>query len=340
MENLVLNASALAFVMLDIPALMYSVLVPCRAKVLCETMDPLPRSPRKRVNGFELLMLFDILCIGTYVGACGAILGVGQDVMKDAIDALCGGQKDFIYGKDTFGQIIVAKSASATEDVWLNHNDEVHHLRGIVDGHRPVGDYDPFKVKSDLVFPLSDYPELLGYRCSDGVVDAQWVNGESGSLTCSQAAGYCLRSPIVRLNCPETCQCDDPFSGFLFTAPSYGCPRRACQLTNKYRNAFNGRTCQDLSASFLAGNQSWLLLWDSLYTELSTTYGSDSDYQRIRNTAKADGCAVFQQSDFEEMVMQRFRDRDRVNICDPLAAWCPASCNCHLYKEAHCPTSC
>jgi len=341
MENLVLNASALAFVILDIPSLMYSVLTPCKAKVLCESLDPLPRKPRQRFHGFEILMLFDIVCISCFVSVCGSLLFVDQGVMTDAFAALCDGEKDFVYGKDNFDRLLVGRTVPSSDAFMVNNSLEVGWIEGIVKKELGVGWYDPHAIQLTMNFPVSSYPDLLNYECADAVqINTLWVNGQDRQLTCPQAKGFCLSSPRIRLLCPQTCECDDPFSGMPFTAPSYGCPRRQCQSTHVYRNALNERNCSDMIASDLAANASWNLLWDNLHTAMTTMSGNPLVFDNIRDTAKTEGCGVFQAQGFERLVMNQFKDRELVNLCDPLAAWCPISCKCNLYKDAYCPTRC
>lgn len=355
MENLVLNASALAFVIADVPALIYDVVVPMKAKVLLETLEPLKRAPRKRYAGFEVLMLLDMASVGIFVICCFYYLYYYQDLQTQAMDALCHGEKDFLWAKDNLNRVLTSAAPDADTMPADLYPHEVEYLQSIVDYQNPVGVFDPHQLQTVSTREVADYTFTNLDECIDVVaLEGMWILGEPSSrrISCSEAADYCLTSSLVRYRCPVTCGCDDPWSGMPFMGSQFGCPRRACIQSVKWKAYLEHGACENMQPAELARNRSWLQVFDNLKTviqqelrDAAPLLQSDSRtdmidlLEDIPSWARSDGCSTINKPELEPFLLFMLQ-RNFAHICLTAAPFCPRSCRCHITMTDGCPNSC
>jgi len=106
--DLLLNALALEIV-LGLDELIFSTMAPISARVLVQSMEPLPRKSSILCRGLDFKPAVALIFIVAATGCVNTWLLVPQtEILEQARDAICGGNLNFIAGADQYGLVNAA----------------------------------------------------------------------------------------------------------------------------------------------------------------------------------------------------------------------------------------
>jgi len=262
METLMLNASALGFV-LDIDETIFALASPLRIAGLLRTLDPIPLRRTKLVSCAPAIC---IICLIAFVGimSAGRIESLKND-MEKAMDTICGKTNwlDFQFAVDPLGGIMYSNTIPFPS-TSLSNEIQAHHT--VVRDLIMAQTYETAKQTVSAAYPRThnevklwatfDQAQYVEYAsaCQDETNKhiGSWLFGitneasynEASFATCKQVASLtpslCEDSSKIGLNvrwmCPVTCGCASPKGGLLYFATAdLGCPMKECQTKNDWK---------------------------------------------------------------------------------------------------------
>lgn len=106
--DLLLNAVALTIV-LSLDELIFSTLAPISARVLVQSMAPLPKKPRTHCRGLDFKPVIALVFIVAAATVVNTSLLIPQiEILERARSAICGGNLDFVAGVDQYGLVVAS----------------------------------------------------------------------------------------------------------------------------------------------------------------------------------------------------------------------------------------
>jgi hypothetical protein len=256
--NLVLNASALGFVM-DSDELVYAVGMPPIVKMVVEACEPLVTPIRKDMAyhflsrlrykiGFSFVAVA-ISGVAAHLYLIANFIDANTAAMVKLNTTLCGGDTDFAYKSREDLGILLARTTSpfalnfslpaqkrmmlAASQIWENTTTD--RLAWMTPNQAVFETYAEMGVYS------MTYNQGTGQATCDSLyLDKFDTNPafafahkalmyHSGILTaegCADLVPACMyrNQGFLRLTCPSQCGCADPLSGLYFQGPDMGCP--------------------------------------------------------------------------------------------------------------------
>ena len=347
LEDLVLNAAALSFIM-DFDELMFSTMLTLRGRTRLGQLRPLPL-PSTRTAVLSCARPL-VVSTGLAVLILTMIPSLQSNVrtMEELDGFLCGGNLNFVFTSMPPHGFIITSNTTDHSNVTEISFEHMALKAAVWDESAvpaelflPMPSAEVFSLLStmsteDLSHPFceddntwTDLPvsyRLLSYQldmpdgwsCSDVPVDL-----------CSK-----LGNTLLRWNCPVRCGCREARSPLYLTMPSMGCPV-ACVRSEEYLQTLNRIPCSPTTAeqmqanvnwsAWLRGRETYAQNWDVNVT------GSNEDYLKY-------GCQVV---------------TNDTSLCHEtsdwpgLGLWCPVECGCREPKwssswvaQVQCPSQC
>lgn len=348
-ENLLLNASALGFV-LDIDNTVFGVVAPMQVVGYLNSLKPgkLPRS--------HLLIMVPVSLIVGIIGFMAvANFGFIDSVafqMENIRSIMCEpqGTQHYVTSTNSLGWITYTKNIPhGSQDTPA----DLDHTLGIVKNliHNP-SEAQPYVFEFSNLQDLrrGNWLSVAGfvdqYTCDDYNTLAAskarlgqrlWAvtgNRSLESLTyCDEASAYCLDAGIIGINvrfmCSATCGCSDLHSGLWDLAqPDFGCPQGDCR--KRLHQKLEHHQCKDGNKTYLKGTG-----WNVMLERMKAI---NTISEAVRWNLTSSGCEALAWLP-EHQVLQ---------ICSfsevtwhGAATFCPQACGCsHKACSGLCPQSC
>jgi hypothetical protein len=253
LENLILNCSALGFI-LEIDEIIFELGAPLRIAGLLRHMETLPLTRRRWLAWIPVGFLLSLVILVSTLASIW--LAPTWKNMSRAMDILCDGWQDMAYGIDPLDGLMFAETqgfkGDNISDVIRAHNLSVYCLYQAENFDNAAGlgiaqtvhldkiaTYKTFK-NSEFVTELADCEDHANPGAYLFATTYNKTYGECESSmafdSCSKvaASGLCIDDSTTGRNarhlCPEACNCTRPDSGLLYFAiADEGCPMSQCQ---------------------------------------------------------------------------------------------------------------
>jgi len=275
---MIFNAAALTFV-LELDEIMFHAVVPTGVHVLASQVEPLPRR-WVQWRGVDLWPVIVLCFSAPWFFQLGATLFEHTSTLKKVRRNLCDGNISFVVRQQEESSLMMW---TETEQFSLSPEDSFFQeaVRELI-----WSDYVPTtNAKSlnanrfDFQNPESFEDYLSVYPCFDfDLSDPSWVMGAFYHAVLDQAGVHieqrqnasCEKLQLscdlhdarsVRAHCPQTCGCDDPFSGQVYKEPRYGCPMHACISSPGFQEVLANGSCEDMPALALVSHPGWQRSW-------------------------------------------------------------------------------
>lgn len=372
MADIFLNAVALDIVF-GLDELIFEALAPTQIRKLLEILEPFPCGTQpSRLKGLNCRPVVFLLAIVSMV-TCATIVVLEPQVdhLRDARDAICGGNIGFVATVNKFGVVVAASDVVGDED--SSNYDTTYVFKAFEELIRSPNDAalrDSFGDSHSLsaisvglqgaVLSLAgnadmSVAEATGFwnnGCTDlgklaiyQSVLADAVKPGASRVSCTDAKAFCNHDSVAgvrsRQICPETCGCRDPLSSLVLNSISQGCPH-TCMASTDFRNALLKHSCEvDAGKNdvrfqrFLQGlaefRDSYPVSWQGLVEQIITEL-------------KNNGCQALVVGGFIPKGGSwpiDFCAEDNTYSLKPLRYMCPLTCECQKAKSKYlCPGNC
>mmetsp|Transcript_96534 Transcript_96534/g.300625 ORF Transcript_96534/g.300625 Transcript_96534/m.300625 type:complete len:687 (-) Transcript_96534:47-2107(-) len=357
-EDLVLNAAALGFVM-DLDEHLFETTVPASVFAFVQKLKPL-KYRRPRWSADAVLALAAIAA----VLACSSAFLLRPNVadMLEVKNILCGGELNVVTERNEVGYIVSKPTLAGKPPTTLSlHETAVQELVHTNVRERsdlqfslrtPVDSFfTQYRLQSILDLATESYTECGDRKHSDALKNPHLftaaryqanihagVSLRERAWRCGEHAASCQSSILLRLLCPVTCGCDGPTSGLLASKPSKGCPAKCADAR---RQLISKGPCNDMSANVTLGwTRYWMafrniaLLWNPVSASKQAEYADFVD-RKIDQ-----GCANMERDLFMDIHYCDSRAKVfKVDGFSTIMSFCPLTC-CSLFSDVECPHAC
>jgi len=345
-ENLVLNAAALEFVM-NFDEVLYYHFAPDIAQVVIQHATQLPGPSRRRwigINGGPVIMFFlSILVVFVYLSffVWPQILEIYQ-----AQETLCGGDQGFVYVD--LGFFPQTATTETDSDHLLQRTSKFQadflHKYAFRDAISETTWLHASELRQAVeAGALSLYPR----RCEDhqdlhrvelrlDLVDFvpffQAFSGRSDAVSCEALADQCYatNSFWVRFLCPKTCGCD-VYRGGLWVRT--GCPQ-TCEENEYYWDQRDALACEDVSNTELQNDSIWTSWWVGNWTPWYHAQWAEGFEAQL-----VPGCDILSGNESGWLPELLCAYGDAAKFSGSLRLFCPETCGCKRSPNG-CPGTC
>eukprot|EP00930_Biecheleria_cincta_P100396 TRINITY_DN92034_c0_g1_i1.p1 TRINITY_DN92034_c0_g1~~TRINITY_DN92034_c0_g1_i1.p1 ORF type:complete len:795 (+),score=110.54 TRINITY_DN92034_c0_g1_i1:341-2386(+) len=353
-ENLVLNAAALEFVM-TLDELVYKAIVPDLVKALRNNAVKLPPPPadwqrycKCTVSGIDPAPVFRFgLAMLALTGFFVGVLYPQQVEIRTLHETLCGGDLEFVdIEMEYFPQVAQTKIDDAEDLVVRTAEFKINFLEKYakLNGTQPTWlKYAEMQTAVDAG-ALSLYPrkcqdsnDLRNVKLRSDVVDFveffQAYAGNDRVDSCGALQSMCRYTTAfwIRFLCPQTCGCDE-YRGTLWIRT--GCPQ-TCEETVKYRQEETSLECKDSPSAELRNDPTWIKWWVGNWSPWYAAQWEGFETNEVPD------CKVLAASNLEAGALPQLLCAygDSARFSGNLRLFCPTTCGCQNGDEG-CPSSC
>jgi len=264
-ENLVLNAAALEFVM-DVDETMYAAFCPKLTRSLLENMDPIPLKLNRTVSGVGAQLVAYALFIFSFVSFFVVYrITPLQNSMFEIQSMLCAGKQDFVIGVQlATGQLFTGKSVGVDETIEVSIAmkaveqilDKKDESDKSLDDNGFSSYFPSLSLQGTINVALGEYVAQARHRCRDRYLPNDpprlaAIRSRTRNLNatrCEDVKDKCdsFRSgSLVRFLCPDTCKCGMPRAGLYLDGPMFGCARAKCREDPQTQRENDKIVCKD-----------------------------------------------------------------------------------------------
>lgn len=338
MENLVLNAAALAFI-LDLDDLLFDAVGPRRVKRMINNMKPLPLPKQLGIFGIGQRPLWNFVIGGSLIiyAVASPVLQTYEDL--GCLDAtLCSGKTNRAFSwSDNSGGVGWTDTSPLVSTSFVEEVDPFYRSRelAIKELVHDITRRNPTYSANTSVMEHSNVVSLR-YASMLSVGDAYSTSGCEDNTTALTGALPLIRfladddeisscedlfpehcnNPsleVVRAICPDTCKCKSVRNSPLRRS---GCPT-SCERTHKYMNELASIECVDLTEE-----------------ELEDQYKNSA--RQLKNTWGHANCSKAAMSPEQCLPIEQA-------TVGTFIYFCPVSCNCTRNSDTSdtsCPSAC
>ena len=299
-ENIILNAAALGFVM-DLDELVYVTMLTAPVKGLLrriEFHESRFRSGRcfaGRAAFVACFPCFAWLCVAALVAFIVPEVRTNVNTMQELEHYLCGGNRDFVFTPMPSTGIVMIKESEVFEATLVGSYevkslDEAVWIQDLRNLSRP------WLAPSDSWFAqvqsmtVSEFSHVFSF-CWDMEGEIVFTNYlkevlSLDSWSCGSVPDHCSmsNSTLVRWACANTCGCDNPLSSLYLNGAAYGCTVESCKAQAKYKIALEGIAC---STSDVRQHPNWTNL---VRNRNAYMIESGTDDEEMMNELMTNGC--------------------------------------------------
>jgi len=324
-ENLVLNAAALEFV-LAVDETFYSVFVPKVTRSLLENMEPTTLRLNKTISGVGVQLFVYVFLILVLVGSMGQLKIIPLQINMETINrTLCDGKLDFVVGVQlATGQLFSGELPPLEEENGLPKYgiamNAVHRIKekymtspekwdngeqgtetDVLNNNAYASILDGRSLQGTINVALGEYVSQARHRCRDrnlendpprlnAIKDRTKLFDIGNRATCTDFKDKCdsFRSgTLVRFLCPHTCKCGMPRAGLYLDGPMFGCARGRCREEERSRSALAALPCTDEEPKKLNKCVHWLenVMFKNREEMLNTTL-NDKQADRLKKECR------------------------------------------------------
>jgi hypothetical protein len=303
----------------------------------------MPEHGPKRV----VFNIIAVLVFATIYVNCAITLAYQRDTVHSIAETLCGGNLDFVVGKNAVSGIVVGHR----REKKFNTNDQVARFKSSPTlFERIAHDMAHEKEPQDIVM-VTSFDEMQQFEdytwpaltSKFGMCDMMAPPAYIGSVLKALYPGWtvcndlsdrdCATGPgIVRFACPLRCGCDQMFGPYVMT----GCPSQLCQQMPMFQKRRTELGQHDIPPESLKVLESWNFYWDS-YLEYITREPMANSLKLapdiVVENFKLGGChAIWNISKLAMMREFTYHyfcgQTPTYDYRRSIAPWCPATCNC------------
>jgi len=347
-ENLVLNAAALEFI-LGLDEILYRHFVPHIVKVIISHGIKLPAVPHIRRYGNlgigPIVMLSVLIVVSSSIFSL--LVWPLTEGIIDAQAIMCGGDTEFVYvDLDSFPQMAatnVTDSSRQHRTVSQFHADflEAYAHRNSTSDRTwlHVAELEQAVDAGALsLYPRTceDHPDLHEVKHRLDVVDFVpffQAFSDRSEISCESLADLCYatNSFWVRFLCPVTCGCN-VYPGSLWVRN--GCPQ-TCEENQSYWDQEDSVPCKDPNKTELQNDAIWISWWVGNWTPWYTAQWPDGfAAQRVP------GCEILAGDEAGLLPELLCAYGDAAGFSGSLRMFCPEACGCRGGELEGCPKTC
>jgi len=321
MRDLLLNSVALV-VVLDVDELVFGALAPESAREAIECADPMCYSLIPRYYGVDVkAILLTVLVLGGIPVVYFLNVVPSQQILHDASENACSGEKEFAYATNVLGIVAVVKTRPWDYLGQPLVRKAVQEAKNSLTANTSdwaiwAPDYDTDALIQWKSASASQALQLLQAgpsscqdlinKGNDGRVLANWLGNLHGRSysSCSQLQSACLNINVskptdlgfaslkatqARAVCPQTCGCDSRMSVGIFSLKSdfTGCAG-ACR--NNIQDKYNQKTCEDSTPAKYQNKKGWDMIVEYMRSTAATSSPNNTMWVNMTNWLNTSVC--------------------------------------------------